>query len=440
MRALVVPSARLALGLAVSLASACSRARNVGRGWREHVARQAGLVGRLVSCEPSTDSPRVAPPSDFTCGRGIGAFGALHVRVRDGSGAAMSGAWVSTADSNCGMPFEGWMTGRDGSAHLSYAASGIEIRVEHDGYVPVLRTSPGPRDAALEVVMTPGVEILRGRVVDQRDVPVQGARIALRQPDIDVCAWSDVDGQFRLVADRALELPPELAFDVGAAGFCFLARDLALPVARTRFADGVKLVVHSWAELRVEVTDAASVPILDCQVRVAWDGERADRFEFPFDAPMRLRSLRVGNTYTGEFEPIDVVLGRVPPLVPLWVEVSRDGRVLANQPIEPLPCGASPRIFVVIADAPSERHANVFRVVDALHAPCADARVTLRFPRNGELARRPLSVDPFGRARLETLPEDFELEASAQGVAPVRVRFPAGFASSSVVDLVLGDR
>ncbi len=444
----------IALTGATLLWSACSRAvprfapaaaqpEIAGpQSFAEHVSRQRTLMQQLVRLRQHDPQSPQQVLGVLDCAFGQRVAVDRHIRVRTQDGAPARGAFVTLTTPPSTLTEDTLLADDDGIARAR-VHEGQTIRVELDGYLPIADVRPVGDTNLVDVTLVPALEVLHGRVVDPSQRPVVGAFVQLEFGHTRMQAWTDSWGQFRVMSAEHAELPRDVSLHVRADGFQFLGEGLAFSIERTAAANSVEVVPHALRELSFDVVDLQGHPILDCEARVAWDAQHPKRFEFPFGEPKRERLADRGDARA--HPTIGVSFSGVPPCVPLWLEISRDGRVLANQAIEPLSASYEPPpgapLFVVVASPPERVRATIFRLVDRdRHAWEHAVSAALVREHGGVEERSALTIDCAWRLRVDEQPEDFTIEVFSPGAPLFRQHFPAHFDSAEIIELVVAER
>lgn len=399
------------------------------REWLERgdLARELVSVGApsgpLAATSPSAPAPRegahASPPR------------VLRVLVSSRDGLPVRAARVRARTPPWSVSHANTTTDVDGRATLEGVWAGDELEVEHDDFLPATRHLAEPWPDPLAIVLEAGVDVLLGRVVDEQRRTVAQAQVRLFVGDRELQARTDGAGQFRLKCESELALPGALRFEIRADGYCFLGDGLALPVARTDAGQRVELLVHSWAHWIVHVRDATGAPVSGCRARYAWSAQQADRFQFPF-AP--LAALAGAQSLPADGP---ILLAEVPPLLPLWVQVTRAGTVLADELVGPSAPGQERSLDIVVASTPAALGSTRFHVVDERGAPLPRARVQLAWAEGGATASNLRALDDSASFEVEPQEHDYEILVAADGFAPLRRSFARDFQSATVVELAL---
>jgi protocatechuate 3,4-dioxygenase beta subunit len=212
----------------------------------------------------------------------------LAGRVIDRRNRAISGAEVFALERLVGVnEVEGALKGRkpeattgaDGHFTIEDLAKGtpVHLIVRSPGFLTQgVRAARPPTEKAL-VIRMEAANVLRGRVVDENDAPIPGARLDLRWQDhlpeererrigepVFRGARTDADGRFEI-----REIPTGSAYlGVTASGFVPIeGRELELP--RSPEAGELRLVLDRGAILQGRVTAASGEPVPGTRVGAA---------------------------------------------------------------------------------------------------------------------------------------------------------------------------
>lgn len=194
-------------------------------------------------------------------------------RILDEAGEPIAGARVQAAI--CGvMPAQEVGKGRsadDGSIRFdAIPAAPILVQVSKQGFALAAVTVDPQREPSFEIRL-PAESTLSGRTVDERGVPIAGARLDFE--DLELRANT---GNFETYADGSFAMPwihrdHAYAIEARAAGHTPQRLSGVRPMA------GLDIVLPRLGALRVRATDAAGEPLP--RYRVAWMAERLRRLE-----------------------------------------------------------------------------------------------------------------------------------------------------------------
>lgn len=355
---------------------------------------------------------------------------ALHGRVSTPAGEPVAGArlWVAEAD---GRPPEVVLngieetpptgeSGADGSFRVPDLAAGRRHHLHAAAPGRLAASLPGlvpPLDESAVLVLPPATR-LAGRVVDEAEEPVAGARVELvdaapapgrleppeRRPQT-ATAHSDGDGRF--VLDGLATGPVRVT--VSAEGFQTSApRPLRLPTdAEPLF------VLRPGATLEGSVRDDAGEPVTGARVTVVTESPSGRLRGFSDDAG----GYRVGGIPPGSW-----------PVVVHHAEYETAGRVVAIEP------GVQLHDVVLTPGL-----AVSGRVVDGDGAPVAGARVALqrRLGRGGRQRYTATSGEDGGFRIPRVLDGVYDVSAEAAGHARTAAAEPVRLAGEPVDGVLL---
>lgn len=317
----------------------------------------------------------------------------IDIRVGTSDGSAIGAVTLRLATAfrgRQGDPFLASVRGEQG--HLQLAglpdAFVLTATVTEPLHAPALLTGR-PSELPAAVALGPGT-LLSGRIADREGRPVGDAVVAVEgfltdeEPQLFVRAEkSAADGTFRLPG-----VPPgELALSVRASGFVLLRERLAeLPGARSLGT----LVLEKGRGLSVRVVDDQSAPVPGARVEAPGSKAVADE--------------RGAVTLSGIPAAGSVIQASAPRHLPASVEVA--------------PPFATPlRLTLPRASTWTGR------LVDAAHAPVADATWQLR--RGSSFQEEPVADD--GQFEIDLRPEEeAELTLRSPGTREVRLPLPPG--------------